>query len=506
MSAASPVGPSVGNPDAKRMSSGIAGLDTILRGGFLPGGIYIVQGSPGAGKTILTNQVCFHHVAGGGRAVFVTLLAENHGRMIGNLRKLSFFDEAMIPDRLAYLSAFNEMRDGGLEGLGNTLRREIQRRRATLLVIDGLVTAQASAPSEQAFREFVHDLQEIALATDCTMFLTTNAGGDAAPEQTMVDGLIVLTDRMYGWQAASDLQVTKFRGSGFLRGRHSYKITEAGCAVFPRVEALYAHPSRADEASFGLASTGIAGLDAMLGGGLPTASTTMVMGPSGIGKTTMGLHFLSRSSPDEPGLMFGFYETPARLRVKAHRIDPALGALFESGVVELVWQPPTSDLLDAYGERLLEALDQRKVKRLFIDGLTAFQSGAIDPSRIGNFFSALANELRVRGVTTVYSLEVGDFLGPAVRVPVDDASSLAENMILLRFAERRSRLHRLISVLKVRDGQFDPSVHEFALTGNGVRISDASEENLSGLSAPGPVGDAAPGGARNSRPASKRGG
>lgn len=472
----------------------------------MPGGLYIVQGPPGAGKTVLTNQVCFHHVAGGGRAVFVTLLAENHGRMIGNLRKLSFFDEAMIPDRLTYLSAFNELRDGGLEGLVDILRREVQRRRATLLVIDGLATAQASAPSEQAFREFVRDLQEIALATGCTMFLTTNAGGDATPEQLMVDGLIVLTDRTYGWQAESDLQVTKFRGSGFLRGRHSYKITDAGFVAFPRIEALYAYPSRADEASVGLASTGIGRLDTMLGGGLPAASTTMVMGPSGIGKTTLGLHFLSRSSPDEPGLMFGFYETPARLRVKAERIDPALGALFGSGAVELIWQPPTSDLLDAYGERLLAAVDRRRVSRLFIDGLTAFQSSAIDPSRIVNFFAALANEFRVRGVTTVYSLEVVDFLAPAVRVPVDDASSLAENMILLRFAERRSRLHRLISVLKVRDSNFDPSVREFVLTGNGVRIGDTSEETLSGLSAPGPVGEATPGGARTSRPAPKRGG
>lgn len=473
----------ISNPD--RVTSGIDGLDTILSGGFILGGMYIVQGTPGAGKTILTNQICFHHVAGGGRVLFVTLLAENHARMIGNIGKLSFFDQAMIPDRMSYLSAFNEMRDGGLEALGKLLRREIQRRRTTVLVIDGLVSAQASAASDQAFKEFVHDLQEVALATDCTMFLTTSAGDKVSPEQTMVDGLIVLTDRMYGWQAERDLQATKFRGSGFLRGRHSYQISDDGVTVYPRIEARYAHPSRDAELSTGRASMGIDQLDVMLGGGVPLASTTMVMGPSGAGKTTMGMHFLSGSSEAEPGLMFGFYETPTRLAVKADRLRPALRPLLDNGTVELLWQTPTSDLMDAYGERLLEAVHRRKVKRLFIDGLTAFQSAAIDPSRIGNFFSALANELRVLGVTTVYSLEVPDILGPAVRVPVDDASSLAENMILLRFVERRSRLYRLISLLKVRDSDFDPSLYEYALGDTGFQIRDTTntvEEILSGSS------------------------
>jgi circadian clock protein KaiC len=186
----------------------------------------------------------------------------------------------------------------------------------------------------------------------------------------------------------------------------------------------------------------------MMGGGIPLASTTMVMGPSGIGKTTVGLRFLARSSAAEPGLMFGFYQTPTSLRAKADRIVPSLGPLFDSGAVEMLWQTRTSDLLDGYGHTLIEAVQRRKVKRLFIDGLSAFRSGDVDPSRIGNFFSALANELRVRSVTTLYSLEVPNILGPAVNVPVDDASNLAENMILLRFVERGASLHRVASILK----------------------------------------------------------
>ena len=174
-------------------------------------------------------------------------------------------------------------------------------------------------------------------------------------------------------------------------------------------------------------------------------------------------------------MMFGFYETPARLRAKVDRISPQLGTMFDDDVVSLLWQTPTSDLLDAYGERLLDGVRARGVKRLFIDGLTAFQSSAIDPSRIGNFFSAIANELRVLGVTTIYSLETPDVIRSELRLPFEDASSLAENIILLRYIEKGSGLYRLISVLKARDSDFDPSLHEYTITARGIAIDVTSE-------------------------------
>lgn len=480
---------SSGQAGSPRVPTGIAGLDTILQGGVMLGGIYMIQGAPGAGKTILTNQICFHHIASGGKALFVTLLAENHARMVTNLRGLTFFDQTHIPDRMAYLSAFQELREKSLKGVVDLVRREIQRIRCTMLVIDGLVSAQVAAGDEETFKQFVRDLQEIALATDCTMFLTATASDQISPEQTMVDGLIVLKDRLYGREAESDLQVTKFRGSGFLRGRHSYAINGDGFAVHPRFEALYAFPSQTDDGPSVPTSSGVDRLDAILGGGLPAGSTTMIMGPSGAGKTTLGLAFLARSSEAEPGLMFGFYETPPRLRAKAVGVAPGLSPLLESGAVELMWQTPTGNMLDAYGAQLLEAIRAKKVRRLFIDGLTSFKHAAADPSRIGHFFSALANELRVLGVTTLYSLEVPDILGPAIRVPVDDVSSLAENMILMRYVELRSRLYRLISVLKVRDHGFDPSLFEYEIGPGGLDIeatSASAEALLADLTGLGP--------------------
>ncbi len=462
----------------ERVPSGISGLDIVLHGGFLKGGLYIVQGPPGVGKTTLGNQICFNHVAGGNRALYVTLLAEYHARMMQHLSVMTFFDLSKVPDQLSYLNGLDMLHESGLKGLLAMLRREIASRDASVLVLDGIMSARRVAAHDQAFNEFVHDLQGIAIATDCTMFLLTSQRNDIIQsEHTMVDGIIELIDELTGWTAASSLQVVKFRGSDVMRGRHAFKITDGGIAVLPRIEALLARPARPDSSQKARVSSGIGQLDTMLGGGVPAASTTMVMGPSGTGKTTLGLQFLSGSSGAEPGLLFGFYETPARIDAKIAGVCPPLRALIDSGAVEVLWQPPVGELLDAYGERLLEAVHRRGVRRLFIDGLGAIQSvaSAGGTGRIGLFLTALMNEMRALGITTVYTLEVPDIMGPVIRTSISDLSILAENLIMLRFVELGARLHRLVSVLKVRDSAFDQSLHEYVTSGDGLRIEPNSD-------------------------------
>ena len=461
----------------ERVTSGVPGLDIILGGGFLKGGLYIVQGAPGTGKTTFGNQACFHHIAGGGRAIYITLLAEYHARMMQHLGSMTFFDATRIPDRLAYFNGLRVLHDDGLKGLLGLLRREIMARSASVLVLDGIVSVRRASADDQAFNEFVHELQAIAIAAECTMFvLNSGEGTRVTPEHTMVDGIIELTDQLTGWSAESTLQVTKFRGSAFLRGRHAFKITGDGLVVHPRIEALFGRPSRHDDGTSERVPSGVDQLDAMLGGGLPAASTTMVMGPSGTGKTTLGLQFLAGSDAAHPGLLFGFYETPSRIDAKIAGVCPGLRGPLDRGEVEVLWQPPTDDLLDAYGERLLEAVRRRGVRRLFIDGLGALQLAAgSEPNRMARFLTALMNELRVRNVTTVYTLEVPDIMGPNIRTPIGDLSSLAENLILLRFVELRSRLHRLISLLKVRDSQFESSLHEYVTSETGLLIEPAAD-------------------------------
>jgi circadian clock protein KaiC len=390
----------------ERLSSGIPGLDVVLGGGFFRSGVYIVHGLPGSGKTIFANQLCYRHVAAGGRAVYVTLLAESHARMLQHIRALSFFDEKAIPDELSYISAFHDLEADGLKGLMAVLRREMRARNASVLVLDGLVAAAEAAQTDRELKKFIHEVQTSAVFHGCTVFLLTSGSPQRInAEHTMVDGLIELEDRLFEARSERSIQVRKFRGAGSLRGKHPFRISDDGLVVFPRIEAVFKVPPE-PAAPGGVASTGVPSLDALIGaGGFPAHSATVVVGSSGTGKTTLGLHFLSRCTPQEPGLMFGFFETPHRLRAKARAFGFDFEALEAGGALALMWHSQGEHVLDELAHRLLAEVSARGARRVLIDGLSGFFESAVYPERITRFFSCLTNELRRLGVTVMMTME-----------------------------------------------------------------------------------------------------
>jgi circadian clock protein KaiC len=462
--------------ESDRFSTGVPGLDAILGGGVFESGIYIIQGAPGAGKTILGNQICFAQAAQGRQALYVTLLAESHARMIGHMRRLAFFDEAAIPDRMSYVGAFKTLEDAGLRGLLEVVRREVRTRKASILVLDGLITIHDKARSDLELKKFIHELQTQAGFSNCTMFLLTSAFDAQAfpPEHTMVDGLIELQSSLHGRRAERELQVHKLRGSWFMGGRHSYRITAAGISVFPRIEALLETPSVWDRADGPVVSFGIAGVDKMLGGGVDQHSVTVVLGPPGSGKTTAGLQFLCGGRANEPAMWFGFHENPMALTLKAQALKLPLDA--RGDAVRLLWRPQTEAILDEVATEMLTAIKLRGVKRLVIDGIDGFSKLTDEKKRIGSFLSALCNELRALGVTTLATAET-DHAGitpgqPLAGVNQTGLSAVAENIIALHLAALRSETYRLMTVLKARDRRTDMRMRRFDIIESGIVLDE----------------------------------
>ena len=459
----------------QRVPSGVPGLDTVLRGGFLRGGIYLVTGDPGTGKTILVNQIAFHHVAAGGRVVYVTLLAELHTRMLSHLQTLTFFDPAPLGDALYYISGLRRCRTADwLDCSSSSSRRSaITTHRCWSSM--AWRRHQAVAESTVDFERFIQQLHAFIDLAGCTgLLVTARDGGRRHPEDTMVDGLLELSDQAVGLRASRELEVRKFRGTSHLRGRHNFRITDDGIIVHPRTESLLASPQAVAAGNRMRMGFDIPQLDAMLEGGLWSSSTTMILGPPGSGKTLLGLHFLAAGArAGEPGLHFGFYETPTRLIDKAAQVGLEVGSFAAGGLLEIVWQSPLEEILDALAERLLEAVKRRRVRRLFIDGLNGFQAAAVYPERLSRFCTALMHELRRLDVTTLVAVETRGLTSEELEVPIADISAVVENIIFLRYGEEASRRSRIISILKLSESGYDPTMRAFTITAQGISIATA---------------------------------
>lgn len=477
----------------ERIPTGIPGLDPILEGGLLKGGVYVVQGPPGAGKTIFGNQLCFSHAADRGQAVYITLLAESHARMLAHLRRMAFFKAHLIPDAVYYISGFKVLQAEGLDGLLRVLRQAITMRKATLLVLDGFVSAEEASPSPTDLKKFIHELQAVTAMTLCTVVLlsSTERLKTVHAEHTMVDGILELSDEVNRLRPIRHFQVRKMRGADQVRGKHTVEITDEGMRVRPRIETQLQGPG--EDRAFTPGNTklgfGIPRFDEMLHGGLPVNSMTMILGPSGSGKTTLGLQFLAEGARNrEPALYFGFYERPAAIIEKGTRIGVDLKRFEAEGSLELLWQRPVEGVIDILGERLISAVRRRNVKRLFIDGIQGFELAIDDyPDRIRGVFAALAEELERQQVTTIYSVETRELFGPVIQPPISGISASTQNLILLRHVEFRAQLYRLISILKIRDSSYDSSIRELRVTESGITVLDRfenAEQIMSGSALP----------------------
>ncbi|MCY1081690.1 ATPase domain-containing protein [Archangium lansingense] len=495
-----------------RIQSGIPRLDFILKGGLKHGGIYALTGPPGSGKTILANQLCSNHIQmQEGRCVYMTLLIESHAKMISHLSTLSFFRPELIPERLYYISGYQQVREGGFSGLMELIRHTLRERRATFFVIDGMESAEQFSTSPQSYREFVHGLQAFTNLLGCTTLLVSNVRERTHVENAVVDGVIELSDKLVGPRALRELTVHKFRGSDYLRGRHEVEITGDGLVIHPRTEIQFSKPPEQAREQRIRMGFGLKRLDEMLDGGLPSGSTTALIGAPGTGKTLLGLSFLVEGARQgQHGIYFGFYEPPPRLIEKAEDVGLPLERYVKDGSIQLVWQPPLEHFMDSLAEQLLEKLwaeeneQKRERRRLFIDGAEGFRAAAVYPDRVPRFLSALTNQLRTQDVTTVMTDEL-ELFQSELNLPTPELANVVESVLLLRYVELRSQIYRLLSIMKMRESRYDTSLREFRISRDGIDVSDSFESAEAILSGHGRIRNGNNGKKKSERPKKKRG-
>ena len=464
--------------DLKRLPTEISGLDEVLAGGLVRGGFYLVTGSPGTGKTVLGNHLAHNHARNGGVTLFATVLAETHDRMLAHISNFRFFAPDQIAQRVHYVNIYDEIHQDGLSGALDLLRRLVREHHATLLVMDGASLLEEFTPSRLQYHRFMYDLHAQLAALGCTSLLLIDHGGPGLhPLAARVDGLIVLEDESVDLRDVRFLHVLKLRGVDYRRGRHLLAITDAGIEVYPRLEATSdLFPPMTTKSGERLAF-GVTGVDDMLQGGLPVGSSTLILGTPGTGRTVTGLHFIVEGARrGEPGLIVGFHETPPRLAGKAENLGLELGHFVKEGLVQILWYPPLELLADAWAHQVLTAIEQQRPRRVLVDSLGDVERLLqLTPKRLPAFLAALTGALRAREVTSVFTMETRTLVGGIIDLPIPAISTTLENVILLRYVELRSQIHRLISVMKMRESDYDSSIREFSITERGMEVATTFE-------------------------------
>ena len=458
-----------------RMATGIPGLDRVLGGGLLTRRTSLINGQPGSGKTVLAAQICFERARRGERCVFVTMLTESHGILLENLRGLTFYDERPMGRTITVISGYPAMENGGLGSLMRAIRVTVSQSQPSLLVLDALICPAGEGGSPEAFKRFLRELAALCSLLGCTALCisTPNAPDETAAAAHACDGVFELGRVGSGLRTERFVEVHKLRGSSHLTGRHLFEIGREGLAVYPRTEAVLG--KEASGRGRGRLPFGIERLDRMLHGGLVDSSTTAVLGPAGSGKTLLGLHFLAEGARrGEPGLYFGFYESPDRLVAKAEATGAPLRQMVEAGTLELCWQPPHEHPLDALAEALISAVRRTRARRLMVEGVDAFAVTALYPERVPRFLAALTNELRSLGVVSLFSEETELFTS-GLAIPTELSASF-ENLLLLRYEERDRHIRRLLSILKVRESDYDGVTRELRIGAGGIEIVEAQDD------------------------------
>jgi circadian clock protein KaiC len=456
---------------AERLKSGDEGLDQILGGGLPAHGIFLITGLPGSGKTLLCQQFSFAGATVERPAIYLSTVSEPFEKMIRYAQTLSFFEREAIGRSVFYEDLGGAVTAaGGLAGVAERIGALIDEHRPGILTIDSFKALAAFADDPREFRRFLHDLAALLSAFPATCFWVGEYGEDearTAPEFAVADGIISLATERVNERTLRLIRVAKLRGSDFRSGRHAYRLSAAGITVFPRL----ADPVR--QSDYGLGderiSTGIAPLDRMLADGYALGSSTLVAGPSGVGKTLMGLHFIvDGAASGEPGLIATLQENPIQLE----RVARGFGWSLDDEGIAVMYRSPNDVYIDEWVYELLALVQRAGAKRVLIDGLSDLQYATPDPVRFREFIYSLTQRLSRQGVSPMMTSELPELFHVG-RLAEFGISHLADNVILLQYLRADTRLRRTVTVLKSRATSPDPAIREFDITADGIVLDEA---------------------------------
>jgi circadian clock protein KaiC len=460
-----------------RLPTGVPGLDTVLGGGLPEYSFNVIAGSPGSGKTTLAQQIVFAHASPERPALYFTVLGEPPLKMLRYQQQFSFFDLAKVSQSVHFVNLSDEVLEDGLGAVLERIIQEVESAKPSLVVVDSFRTVirkLTGAPaSEMELQAFVQRLALHLTSWQATTFLV----GEYEPGEirdnpvfTVADGLFWLTQAVDRHSVIRRFQVMKLRGQASIPGLHTFRMTDDGIQVFPRTFGLT--PKTPTERSQRRISTGVSGLDEMLGGGLPAGDSALVAGPAGSGKSALCTQFIAEGiRQDELGVIAVFEEHPTEYVSRAETLGVPMKELIHQGKVQMLYLRPLDLSVDETLQALLNAVEQLGAQRVVIDSLHGFELALAPPYRedFRESLYRLLAALTGRGVSVLSTVEVTDSFHE-LRFSPHQVSFLTDDIILQRYVELKGELRKVMMVVKTRRGSHSPAMHLYEVTPAGIVV------------------------------------
>lgn len=464
-------------------STGIEGLDAILTGGLTPHRLYLIEGSPGSGKTTLALQFLRAGAARGERGLYVSLseteeelraVGASHGWTLDgvSVRELIPSEDSLKPDEQYTMFHPSEVE---LADTTRAILEDAERLRPTRVVFDSLAEMRLLAGNPLRYRRQILALKRFFLGRRCTVLMLD----DRAPVeediqlQTLAHGVITLEHSHRGFGAERRrLRVLKYRGMQFRGGYHDFVIQTGGLRVFPRLVAAEHRHATSRE----LLSSGVPQLDSLMGGGIECGTSTLIVGAAGSGKSTIATQFATTTAASgKRAAMFVFDESIETLIKRAKGLGIEVAEQMDCG--RLLVQPvdPAEMSPGQFAQQVADAVHVHKVSLIVIDSLNGYLNSMPEEDFLTVQLHELLSYLGHQGVATILVGVHQGLIGSAMQTPVD-ASYLADSVILMRYFEARGEVRQAISIMKRRGGVHERTIRELRLDTQGIHVGEPLRE------------------------------
>lgn len=461
----------------RSLATGVPGFDAVLGGGLPEYSFNLIAGGPGAGKTTLAQQIVFANATKERPAIYFTVLGEPTIKMLRYQREFGFFDLEKVGSAVQYINLSREALEHDLSEVLERMVREVERVKPGIVVVDSFrtFTGRSAGPvpaGTMTIDNFVHRLSLHLTTWEVTSFLI---GEYAEQEQrspvfTVADGVFWLSQVADRNSVVRKLQVMKTRGRAPMPGLHTFRITDHGVQIFPRIPEQQRARRSSDQTRL---ATGVPGLDELMGGGIPAGDAVMIAGPAGSGKTTFATQFVAEGlRQGEAVVVAVFEEYPEEYLARAAARNQHLEKMIEAGKLKVIYLRPLDLSVDEALAEILDAVQQTRASRVVIDSLSGFEI-ALAPAFREDFRESLyrlIGALTAVGVTIVMTSEVvGGY--PETRFTSERVSFITDDIIVQRFVEIAGELRKVLAVVKMRGSEHSTDFRLYQVSAKGAVIS-----------------------------------